>query len=114
MNAEQVKSLIRTLIATFGGTIAGFFAAKGWFTIDQTLSVLNSPVFLGLIMSVGGVIWGQLGHTSSGIVAAANALPAVQGVITTPTVEGQALAASIPEKTVAVAGTQDAASVAAK
>ena len=113
MNQEQVKSLIRSFISTFGGFIAGWFASKGWFTVDQTLAVLNSPVFIGIVTSGGAVVWGWINHTPTNTIAAANALTQVQGVIMAPTVEGKAIADSIPERSVAVAGTQDAKNVAA-
>ncbi len=113
-NADQVKSLIRWFVATFGGMIAGWFAAKGWFTVDQVLTVLNSPVLLGAASSIVVAVWGLFSHTEVATVAAANALPAVQGVITTPTIEGKALAEAIPAETVAIAGTPAATAVAAK
>ena len=114
MTTDQAKSMVRWFVNTFGSFIAGWFAAKGWFTVDQVLSVLNSPVLLGFASSLVMAGWGLFVHTPANTVASANALPMVQGVITAPTVEGKALADSIPEKTVAVAGTSDAAAVAAK
>ena len=113
-NNEQVKSIIRWFVSTFGGAIAGWFAAKGWFTVDQVLSVLNSPTLLGIAASIGAAIWSMFSHTAVATVAAANALPSVQGVITAPTIEGKAIAEAIPDRAVAVAGSQDAVAVAAK
>ena len=112
MNPDQIKSLVRSLVGTFGGMIAGWFAAKGWFTVDQVLSVLNSPTVIGIVSSVVMAAWGLFTHTTVNTVAAANALPQVAGVITMPTVEGRALAEAIPDKSVAVAGSVDAATVA--
>ncbi len=113
-NTEQVKSLIRWFISTFGGAIAGWFAAKGWFTVDQVISVLNSPVLLGAASSIVVAAWGLFTHTKSNAVAVVNAIPEVKGVITAPTAAGVALAESIPAATVTVAGSSVAASVAAK
>jgi len=112
VNQEQLKSVLRSLIQTFGGVIAGWFAAKGWFTVDQVLTVLNSPTLLGIVTSIIAATWGMLSHSTTNIVAVANALPEVQGVITTSTVAGKALAESIPADTVAVAGTSAATAVA--
>jgi hypothetical protein len=109
-----VKSLIRWFVSTFGGMIAGWFAAKGWFTVDEVLNVLNSPVLLGVASSIVVAVWGLFVHTQVNTVAAANALPAVAGVITAPTIEGKALADAVPADSVAVAGTSAAAIVAAK
>jgi len=113
-NPDQVKSLIRWFVSTFGGMIAGWFAAKGWFTVDQVISVLNSPVLIGAASSIVVAVWGLFVHTQVNTVAAANALPTVAGVITMPTIEGKALAEAVPDASVAVAGTQAAATVAAK
>ncbi len=113
-NPDQIKSLVRWFVSTFGGMIAGWFAAKGWFTIDQVLNVLNSPALAGAAASIVVAVWGMLVHTQAATVASANAMPLVAGVITVPTVEGKALADSVPDATVAVAGSQAAASVAAK
>ncbi len=112
-NPDQIKSLIRSLVAIFGASIAGWFAAKGWFTVDQVTTALNSPVFIGLLFSAGSAIWGLFVHTEVATVAAANALPAVAGVITAPTIEGKALADAVPAASVAVAGTAAANAVAA-
>ncbi len=113
-NPDQIKSLIRWFVSTFGGMIAGWFAAKGWFTVDQVLTVLNSPAQLGAAASIVVAIWGMFVHTQAATVASANAMPQVAGVITVPTVEGKALADSVPGATVAVAGSQAAANVASK
>lgn len=117
MNSEQVKSLLRGIIATFGGIIAGFFAAKGWFSVDQVTSVLNSPMFLGLATSGVMYIWGLLAHTDKNAVAVVTAMadnPAspVQGVIVAPSPAGRDLAAAIPGAAIAPAGTTQAANLA--
>lgn len=114
MNEEQVKSLVRSLVGTFGGMVAGWFAAKGWFTVDQVLSVLNSPTLIGTAASLIVGIWGLFVHSKTNAVAVVDAMPEVAGVVTQPTVAGTALAKAITSPTVAVAGTPDAAVVASK
>ena len=114
MNEEQVKSTIRSLISTFGGMIAGYFAAKGWFTVDQVLTVLNSGTFIGLITSIVTAAWGIWVHTHSNSIAVVDHIPAVAGVVTKPTVEGKALAASVTSDTVATAGSVQAKAIAGK
>lgn len=71
MNSEQVKSALRTLVATFGGSIAGFFVAKGWFTTDQVMSIITSEAFIGLLTSavVGG--WGIWTKTRNNLLVTA-------------------------------------------
>ena len=113
-NPDQVKSLIRWFINTFGSFIAGWFAAKGWFTVDQVLTVLNSPALAGAATSIVIAGLGLFAHTQVNTIAAADAIPGAKGVIMAPTVEGKALADAVPSKTVVVAGTVEAASVAAK
>ena len=114
MNEEQVKSFVRSLVSTFGGMVAGYFAAKGWFTVDQVLSVLNSGTFVGLVTSIVVALWGLWVHTQSNSIAVVDKIPAVAGVVTKPTVEGKALADSIPSRTVATAGTVAAQQIASK
>jgi hypothetical protein len=117
MNQEQLKSGVRWIIATFGGVIAGWFAAKGWFTIDQVTSVLNSPTTVSVIVSIASLIWGLLTHTQTNAVAVVDTIAKqpdspVKAVVTEPTIAGRELADSIPGNTTVVAGTQAAANLA--
>ncbi len=112
MNEEQVKSLIRSLVGSFGGMIAGWFAAKGWFTIDQVLTVLNSPTLIATAASIVMAVWGLFVHSKSNAVAVVDAMPEVKGVVTNATPDGRALAASIPSPLVAAAGSADATAIA--
>lgn len=115
-NEEQLKSSLRWLITTFGGMLAGWFAAKGWFTAQQVLDILNSPTFIGLIFSIGGGIWGLFVHTEKNAVAVVNTIAKeidspVKGVITENTVAGREMAKNIEGPTV-VAGTPAAIAIA--
>ena len=114
MNPEQAKSSARWLVSTFGGVIAGWFAAKGWFTIDQVTSVLSSETTISIIASVSVGVWGYFVHTKTNAVAVVDMIAKekdspVKAVILEPTAEGKALAASIPGDTTVVAGTTQAA-----
>lgn len=71
MNSEQVKSALRTLVATFGGSIAGFFVAKGWFTTDQVMSILTSEAFLGVATSAVVGAWGIWAKTRNNLLVTA-------------------------------------------
>lgn len=118
MNQEQVKSAIRSLITTFGGVIAGWFAAKGWFTIDQVTSVLNSPTTLSILASIAAGAWGLVTHTQKNAVAVVDDIAKqpnspVKAVVTKPTEAGQELADALPGNTTVVAGSQAAAVAAA-
>lgn len=111
MNPEQTKSLIRSLVATFGGMIAGWFGHAGWITADQVLAILNSPTFAGLAASLVVAVLGLFTHTKTNAVAVVDAMPEVAGVVTKPSVAGRSLAAAVPSSTVATAGTPAAASI---
>lgn len=117
MNQEQVKSAIRSLITTFGGVIAGWFAAKGWFTIDQVTSVLNSPTTISILASIAAGAWGLVAHTQKNAVAVVDAIAKqpdspVKAVVTESTPAGQALADALPGSTTVVAGSNAAVRVA--
>ena len=107
MNQEQLTDIVRHLITTFGGVIAGWGAAKGWFTADQILAVLNSQTFIGLVVGAIGAIWGLISRTKKNQVQAVAALPEVKAVVTEPTQAGATLAAATPANVV-TAGTQAA------
>lgn len=89
MNQEQVKDGIRWMVSTFGGVLAGYFAAwSGWFSADQIIGALNSPTFLALASSVVMGVWGLFANTKAATVAKATALPEV---------DSQKLAAAIDD-----------------
>lgn len=71
LNSEQTKSALRTLIATFGGSIAGFFVAKGWFTTEQVLSIITSEAFLGVATSAVVGAWGIWSKTRNRLLVTA-------------------------------------------
>jgi len=117
MNTEQAKSAVRWFVSTFGGAIAGWFAAKGWFTIDQMTSILTSETTISLIASVAVGIWGLTVHTKSNAVAVVDQIAkekdsGVKAVIMEPTVAGREIANSMPGNTTVVAGSQAAATIA--
>lgn len=109
MNYEQVTGLIRQILPVVGGVAIAF----GWLTKDQVGTlVTNVAAAAGPLMIIGSTIWSLVNKTDKAIVAAANALPQVQGVVTKPTEEGRELAASVPSSTVVSAGTPAAKSIA--
>lgn len=112
MNQEQIKKAVRWVIATFGTFVAGWFAAKGWFTVDQVTSALNSEFVIGLIVSIISLAWSLVSGTEKNLVATVDGLPRVAGVITQPTPAGRELAEAVPSPNVVPAGTPSAAVVA--
>jgi hypothetical protein len=111
-NRDQVMSAIRWAVSSFGMFIAGWFASKGWFTVDQVMSVLNNETVMGFIASAIVFVIGQVVHRTVNKIVSADATPGVAGVITTNTPEGRALAASVPSSTVVPAGTPAATAIA--
>ncbi len=112
-NTEQIKSALRWFVSTFGGVIAGWFAAKGYFTVDQVVSVLNSPVVISTVASLAVFVWGLATHTQGNAVAVVDAIPAVAGVVVKNTNDGHALVDATSSPTVAVEGTPAAKATAA-
>lgn len=116
MNQEQVKSIVRQIMLFAAGIIAGTTFVSKFFTVEQVTSILTSDTVIGLVSSLltGGLasFWGFIARSDKNMVAATNALPAVQAVITKPTVEGREIAAAIPAPTVVPAGTPEAKNLA--
>jgi hypothetical protein len=116
MNAEQVTSLVRQGMLVLAGMISGVTFISKFFTPDQVIAIFTSETVIGLIVSgVMGAIasaWALFTRSDRGLTAAVNALPQVQGVITSPTREGVELARSVPSATVVPAETREAAVVA--
>lgn len=100
MEPEQLKNTLRTLIATFGGIIAGFVAGKGWATADQVISFLNSEVVLGLAAAVATGVWGWFAAKKKNQIANVDAMAEVAGVVMKATPEGKKLAEDSPSPSV--------------
>ena len=107
MNAEQAKSLIRWVIATFGP----FIIAQGYAS-QSTLELVS-----GVLVSLVPLAWGMFTHTQANAVAVVDMIAkqpesGVKAIVTEPTEAGRELAASMPGSTTVVAGSQAAAAVA--
>lgn len=107
-NPEQIKTSVRWLVTTFGAGLAGFLAGKGWATTQQVMDALNSPALLSFVVTIVPLIWGLVARSKNNIVAAANDLPEVAGVIMKSTPEGVKIAEAVPSVTVVPAGTVQA------
>ena len=103
---DQVKSAIRTLIATGGGMLAGWAIGKGWITQDQAAAILSNQELMGaatvimltIVGSLGSAIagiWGVIDKKQVNLVAAVAAMPEVNKVETMPTQAGADLAANV-------------------
>ena len=112
MNKEQVNSGVRYVIATFGGMIAGWGASRGWLTADQIMAVFNSELFIGLIVAGVTSVWGIIARSKKNQIASVAAMPEVKAVVTTATIAGREMAASVPAAEVVTAGTSQATELA--
>lgn len=83
-NTEQVKSAIRWFVATFGGMIVGWAAARGW-DLSGILSVINPEALISLAATVIMLVWSMLSNSKVGIITAAAKIPEVKKVELAPT-----------------------------
>src|SRR5712664_3948149 len=99
-SSDQVKSAVRTLIATIGGVVAGWAISKGWLTQSQATTILSNPdaiiAIVASLASTASGIWGLIAHKQANMVATVAAMPEVAKVETMPTQAGAALASAIP------------------
>lgn len=118
MNPEQAKTSVRWFVATFGGALAGYFAAwSGWFSAGQIIGALNSEAFLSIAASIVMLVWGLITHTQKNAIAVVDTMAKdpespVKGVVLTNTIAGFDIAKAIPGSTTVVAGTPDAKAIA--
>lgn len=75
---EQLKGFARWVLTLVGGLVAGWFASKGWFTVDQVTSIFTSETAIGIVVAGLSLLWNMVAKTKIGIVSAAQALPDVQ------------------------------------
>jgi hypothetical protein len=102
MNAEQAKSFVRWLIATFGP----FIIAHGY------LSQSNLELWGGVLASALPLIWSMFVHTQTNAVAVVDQLAKdpdspVQAIIVNNTPAGHDLAMKMPGNTTVVDGTAE-------
>jgi hypothetical protein len=107
MNAEQAKSSVRWIIATFGPLLISHGYASA-----STLEMAG-----GVIASLIPLVWAMFTHTQTNAVAVVDAIAKepqspVKAVITEPTPAGRELAQSMPGNTTVVAGSQAATTAA--
>lgn len=104
MTQEQVNSVLRSLGATIGGGVAAWFISKGW--LEQSMSPVVVETVVGLLLSLGALVWGVLSNRKASLVAKVAALPEVKKVEVAATPAGVDLAAaagSTPAAVVVVA-----------
>lgn len=106
---DQITAQVRQLLTAIG-TILGLL---GYINPEIVGNYVNSAMLvIGALMVVASSAWSIYSNLKSSIIASANAIPEVKGVITTNTPEGRRLADAVPANSVAAAGTTDAAKIA--
>jgi len=88
-NIEQVKSVIRWVIATFGGAFIGWGTAKGW-DISGLMALFNTESVVGGIAGGAMLLWSMIAKTKVGLVSAATAVPEVKKIEIAPVASGMA------------------------
>lgn len=73
MSWEKIASILRHIL-TFGG---GFIVAKGWVSEATVQSAI------GVIITLGGIVWGQFNKTEASLVSMAADVPGTI-IVTTP------------------------------
>ena len=103
-NREQVMSILRWGITTFGSGLVVQATAHGWGEADTQL-------VLGATAAVISFSWGMVAHKQSHAIAVVDAMPTVEAVITKATPEGRAAAAANPSPTVVSADNPSALAI---
>jgi hypothetical protein len=98
-SSEQIKSAVRTLLASLGSALAGYVIAKGWVSAAEANAILSNQQFmdtatttvlalLGAGVSAGAGIWGLIVHKQANAVAVVAGMPEVKKVELTSTPAG--------------------------
>lgn len=99
MNAEQVKSGVRSVVIWAGGVLSGWALSRGW-DISGILSLFQSEAVIGLLAAGVMAVWGIFAKRFTGLIVSAATVPAVKQI----TVEDHALAEAV-KATAASTGT---------
>jgi hypothetical protein len=93
MSQPQLESMIRSVLIAGGSYAAG----RGWITSSQ-LAWFSSDAalqFVGIVVALGGALWGMIAHKQANMVATVAAMPEVAKVTTVPSPAGDALADAV-------------------
>ena len=109
MLSDQLTAQVRQVLTAIGALLA----TLGIMSPDAINSKINLVMtIVGPAMVAASSLWSIHSNLKSTQIASVNAMPEVSGVVTTNTMAGRELAKSVPEKTVAVAGSADAIAIA--
>lgn len=115
MTAEQWKGQIKVWLVAIAAGIGGWFVHAGWISTEALTRFINGPVFVAFVTVAATAILNWVNNKKENIVAKANAIPEVKGVVMMPTQAGHDLAQKVAAgNTVAPAGTLQADEIASK
>jgi hypothetical protein len=75
MNMEQVKSLATTILASFGGMLAGWGSMQGGFVLE------NWETISGVLLTIVVLAYKAFANRTAGVVQAAAGLDQVEKVV---------------------------------
>ena len=77
MNEEQIKSMVRWVVATFGGVLVGWGTSKG---LPDMSSLLTNEAMIGVVSTIAVGAWSWIARRKSNMIVAAAKLPEVKGL----------------------------------
>ena len=109
MLSDQITAQVRQVLTAIGALLVtlGIMSPEA---VGSKISFVMTIV--GPAMVAASSLWSIQANLKATQIAAVNAMPEVEGVVTKNTMAGRELAKTIPDKTVAVAGTADAIAIA--
>lgn len=110
-NTEMLKGLLRNALVAGSASLGTWLVARGYLSADQVKTLAQSIDWgsvASFVVMAAGIVWSALDKRKKNIIAAANALPEVAGVITAPTQAGRELAQAVPSPTVLAADSPQA------
>lgn len=97
---ELIKKYLRQLLPL----IAGILISRGLVSDETMKAIIGQSELiltaLGTLIAAGSAIWMAVNNTKPALVAAVDAMPEIQAVVTNPTPAGRAIAAAVPSATV--------------
>lgn len=110
-NTEMIKGLLRNALVAGSASVGTWLIARGYLSVDQVNSLAQSidwTAVASFLVMIGGFVWNAVDNRKKNIIAAANALPEVAGVVTKATPAGRDLAQAVPASTVVSADDPEA------
>lgn len=86
MTNEQIMSAVRWAVTMFGGIIAGWAAKSGFLTYDSVMGILTSETFIGIVVSIIALFFGQRARTQQAMISTVAAMPEVKEIVATKAV----------------------------